>query len=82
MAANADDAAIVTSIVGLARSLGLRTVAEGVETQYTRQLLAEAGCTIAQGWLTAPALPGATIPAWLANQSAPQPRRPVASSRV
>jgi diguanylate cyclase (GGDEF)-like protein len=82
MAANADDAAIVTSIVGLAGSLGLRTVAEGVETQYTRQLLAEAGCTIAQGWLTAPALPGPTIPAWLASRSAPQPRRPVAGSRV
>jgi len=75
MAANADDAAIVTSIVGLAGSLGLRTVAEGVETEYTRRLLADAGCTIAQGWLTAPAMPGSTIPAWLAGQSVPQTRR-------
>ena len=53
MANNHDDAAIVRSTVELGRSLGLRTVAEGVENEYTRRLLAEAGCTLAQGWLTA-----------------------------
>jgi diguanylate cyclase (GGDEF)-like protein len=69
MASNGDDSAIVTSTVGMAHSLGLRTVAEGVETQYTRQLLAEAGCTLAQGWLTARAMPGAEVPAWVARWS-------------
>ena len=57
MAHNHDDAAIVRSTVEMARSLGIRTVAEGVETEYTRQLLADAGCTLAQGWLTAHPMP-------------------------
>jgi diguanylate cyclase (GGDEF)-like protein len=84
MAANGDDAAIVASTVGLARSLGLRTVAEGVENEYTRGLLASTGCTLAQGWLTAKAMPGPQIPGWLASHDvAPPPRwtvdRPTAS---
>jgi len=67
MASNGDDAAIVASTVRMAQSLGLRTVAEGVETQYTSQLLANVGCMLAQGWLTARAMPGAEIPTWLAK---------------
>jgi diguanylate cyclase (GGDEF)-like protein len=71
MAHNHDDAAIVRSTVQLARSLGIRTVAEGVETEYTRQLLAEAGCTLVQGWLTAHPMPATDIAQWLtANQVA------------
>jgi diguanylate cyclase (GGDEF)-like protein len=70
MAANGDDAAIVASTVGLARSLGLRTVAEGVENEYTRQLLASTGCTVAQGWLTAKAMPGPQVERWLATHHA------------
>jgi diguanylate cyclase len=74
MASNHDDAAIVRSTVELARSLGIRTVAEGVETEYTRQLLAEAGCTLAQGWLTAHPMPADEISPWLtARQTAPSP---------
>jgi diguanylate cyclase (GGDEF)-like protein len=65
MADNHDDAAIVRSTVDLARSLGIRTVAEGVETEYTRQLLAEAGCTLAQGWLTAHPMPAPEVSKWL-----------------
>jgi diguanylate cyclase (GGDEF)-like protein len=65
MADNHDDAAIVRSTVDLARSLGIRTVAEGVETEYTRQLLAEAGCTLAQGWLTAHPMPADEVSKWL-----------------
>ena len=68
MAGNHDDAAIVRSTVELARSLGLRTVAEGVENEYTRRLLAEAGCTLAQGWLTAHAMPAADLTDWLTNR--------------
>jgi EAL domain-containing protein (putative c-di-GMP-specific phosphodiesterase class I) len=67
MASNHDDAAIVRSTVQLARSLGIRTVAEGVETEYTRQLLAEAGCTLVQGWLTAHPMPAADIAQWLTS---------------
>ena len=66
MADNRDDAAIVRSTVNLADSLGIRTVAEGVETEYTRQLLADAGCTLVQGWLTAYPMPADELSRWIA----------------
>jgi diguanylate cyclase (GGDEF)-like protein len=76
MAHNHDDAAIVRSTVEMARSLGIRTVAEGVETEYTRALLSEAGCTLAQGWLTAHPMPAAELTKWLADYaSAETPAR-------
>ncbi len=65
MADNHDDAAIVRSTVDLAESLGIRTVAEGVETEYTRQLLADAGCTLVQGWLTAYPMPADELSGWI-----------------
>jgi diguanylate cyclase (GGDEF)-like protein len=68
MADNHDDAAIVRSTIGMARSLGIRVVAEGVENQYIRHLLAEAGCDLAQGWFTARAMPGSELPRWLARR--------------
>lgn len=43
-------AAIVRTTVGLAHELGLRVVAEGVETAEQRLALAELGCTSAQGY--------------------------------
>ncbi|TDC82777.1 bifunctional diguanylate cyclase/phosphodiesterase [Micromonospora sp. KC606] len=43
-------AAIVRTTVGLAHELGLRVVAEGVETAEQRLALAELGCTAAQGY--------------------------------
>lgn len=43
--------ALVRSILGLARSLGLRAVAEGVETEEQRAMLLEMGCELGQGWL-------------------------------
>jgi diguanylate cyclase (GGDEF)-like protein len=42
---------IVSAVVGLGRSLGLSTVAEGVETEETAAALRELGCDLAQGWL-------------------------------
>jgi diguanylate cyclase (GGDEF)-like protein len=68
MARSADDAAIVRSTIQMARSLGLRTVAEGVEDEQTRQMLADAGCTLSQGWLDARPMPGRDIPQWLARR--------------
>ena len=43
-------AAIVRTTVELARTLGLRVVAEGVETADQRAALAALGCTAAQGY--------------------------------
>jgi len=51
------DRKIVEAIVGLARSLGLELVAEGVETEAQRDILAEMGCRCIQGHLVAPPLP-------------------------
>ncbi|MYV99694.1 EAL domain-containing protein [Streptomyces sp. SID3343] len=62
---NEGDAAIVSSIVQLAHSLGLRVVAEGVEDEATYQRLRELGCDSAQGWLMSKALPGDEATAWL-----------------
>ena len=69
IAHNADDAVIVRSTVDLARALGLRVVAEGVENRYTARLLAEAGCGLAQGYLYAPAMPGDAVPDWLTGHA-------------
>jgi diguanylate cyclase (GGDEF)-like protein/PAS domain S-box-containing protein len=52
------DAAIVTAIVNLARSLGLGTVGEGVETEEQAAALAQLGCDQVQGyWYSRPLPP-------------------------
>lgn len=46
-----DSRKIVASVVGLGQSLGLTTVAEGVETAEQANMLRSMGCEIGQGWL-------------------------------
>jgi diguanylate cyclase (GGDEF)-like protein/PAS domain S-box-containing protein len=48
---DADNAAIVTAVIGLGRSLDLCIVAEGVETLAEARFLREQGCQHAQGFL-------------------------------
>lgn len=43
--------AVIRGIVGLARSLGMKTIAEGVESQYQVDDLKDAGCDSIQGYL-------------------------------
>jgi diguanylate cyclase (GGDEF)-like protein len=62
------DAAIVRSIVELARNLGLGVVAEGVETKETWQHLAGLGCTTAQGYYLARPLPADSVLPWIAKR--------------
>jgi EAL domain-containing protein (putative c-di-GMP-specific phosphodiesterase class I) len=61
------DAAIARTIVQLARDLGLQVMAEGVETQAQRDLLAACGCHAFQGYLFSPALPADAMEAFLEN---------------
>jgi EAL domain-containing protein (putative c-di-GMP-specific phosphodiesterase class I) len=58
--------AIITAIIQLARSLGMNTVAEGVETAAQGAILKELGCDYGQGWLFAPALPAVQATALIA----------------
>jgi diguanylate cyclase (GGDEF)-like protein len=46
-----EDTFVVRAVLNLAHNLGLRTVAEGVETETQLRLLADLGCDGAQGWL-------------------------------
>ena len=48
---DSDDAAIVSAIVALGRALGLRIVAEGVETDRQQDFLTRLGCDSLQGYL-------------------------------
>ncbi len=56
---NADDAAIATAILALAKSLQLKVVAEGVETQEQLNFLRHYSCDIAQGYYYSRPLPAA-----------------------
>jgi diguanylate cyclase (GGDEF)-like protein len=58
---NVDDVAIVAASVSLARSLGLRIVAEGVETAEQHAMLAKLGCDDCQGFHAYRPLPGAGL---------------------
>lgn len=63
-----DDTVQVTlAIIGLARSLGLRTLAEGVETREQLEFFRFHGCNEAQGFLLAHPMPAEAVPAWLSS---------------
>ncbi|MBC8030603.1 MAG: bifunctional diguanylate cyclase/phosphodiesterase [Pyrinomonadaceae bacterium] len=57
-ASSRDGAALLSSIINLAHKLGLRVVAEGVETREQSTLLQGLGCDSLQGFLFSPPLPG------------------------
>jgi EAL domain-containing protein (putative c-di-GMP-specific phosphodiesterase class I) len=76
MADDADDAAIVRSVIELAGALGLRVVAEGVEDERTWRRLHAAGCHVAQGWFYARPMPGDELVTWLARYRPVRPPAP------
>ncbi|WP_347058784.1 EAL domain-containing protein [Blastococcus sp. HT6-30] len=57
--------AVLAAIVGLTRTLGIRSVAEGVETPEHLRMVREAGCDLAQGWLLGHPMPADRLPGWV-----------------
>jgi diguanylate cyclase len=70
MLENCDDATIVRSTVDLGHNLGLRVVAEGVETEEAWQRLRELHCDIAQGFLLSRPVPAEEIELGQAERAA------------
>ncbi|WP_336488210.1 putative bifunctional diguanylate cyclase/phosphodiesterase [Methylobacterium nigriterrae] len=67
-----NDAAIVSAVLQLGRSLGLDVTAEGVETPEQARFLMAGGCTFAQGYLYAKPVAGSRVP-WLLQNGAAAP---------
>jgi diguanylate cyclase (GGDEF)-like protein len=57
----ADSAAIVKAVVDLARALGIRSVAEGVETRDELEMIARAGCNRVQGYYISRPVPAGEL---------------------
>jgi EAL domain-containing protein (putative c-di-GMP-specific phosphodiesterase class I) len=60
-----DDEVIVRSTIELGHSLGVKVVAEGVETADGWEMLRQMGCDLAQGYFISAPLPGAQIVNWV-----------------
>ncbi|HEY4485342.1 MAG TPA: EAL domain-containing protein, partial [Nitrospiria bacterium] len=67
MAANEDDAVIVRSTIDLAHNLGLKVVAEGVESQKIWERLVAMGCDAAQGYYMCRPIPADELTRWLSE---------------
>ncbi len=65
LASEGDSAAIVEAIIGLGRSLGMTTTAEGIETEAQLDTIRDQGCDEAQGYFFSPPLPASGIDALL-----------------
>jgi diguanylate cyclase (GGDEF)-like protein len=65
---DAANVALCEAIIVMAHKLGLRVVAEGVETQQQAELLKSAGCDYAQGFLFGQAMPARQFESMLGNQ--------------
>jgi PAS domain S-box-containing protein len=72
--------AVVTAIIALARALGLRVVAEGVETLRQMEVLHRLGCGVMQGFLFSRAVPAAELQHWLEQTVLPRKAPWIASA--
>jgi len=70
--------AVVSAIIALARALGLRVIAEGVEHEAQMKVLYNLGCHICQGFLFARPMPARELSQWLRDTQTvrPLPRIP------
>ena len=77
MATNQESRKIVEAIIGLGRSMGLLTVAEGIEGESDRQLLQKLGCATGQGYLFAKPMPPHQVAEFIRNQAQLTGARPL-----
>ncbi|MDB5828869.1 MAG: diguanylate cyclase domain protein [Variovorax sp.] len=71
METSAHHRVLIAAVVGVARSLGMRTVAEGIETEGQATLLTALGCNKGQGYFYSRPLPAEGATAWLASYESP-----------
>jgi diguanylate cyclase (GGDEF)-like protein len=69
-----NDEVIVRSTIDLGRNLGLRVVAEGVESAQGWSRLAQLGCNVAQGYYLSRPVPAAELTAWLRQRGGAEGR--------
>jgi diguanylate cyclase (GGDEF)-like protein/PAS domain S-box-containing protein len=69
--AGTTDYALCETIVMMAHKLGMRVIAEGIETPEQLDLLQQAGCDYGQGYLFSKAVPPETVSRWLASETMP-----------
>ncbi len=79
---DADDAKIVKSTIDLGHNLGLRVVAEGLETLAVWYLLKQMGCDQAQGYYMSKPMPGDRFIEWLEQWKAPAQLERSASNSI
>ena len=69
MVTSVGDQAIVEAIIVMAHKLGMKVIAEGVETVQQRDMLASAGCDYGQGYLFSRPIPAAEFNAYLSKSN-------------
>ncbi len=77
-----EGSAIVRAILKMAEALGMRVIAEGVETQAQYEFLRREGCGFAQGYLFAPPMPIEEMEQTLRSAKAGQPLTPLFTELV
>jgi diguanylate cyclase (GGDEF)-like protein/PAS domain S-box-containing protein len=68
MAQSEDARAIVSAIIALAHTVGLKVTAEGIEDEATMQRLALLGCDVAQGYYVSRPMPSEAASLWLRSR--------------
>ena len=85
MCARSQDALIIDAVITLAHSLGMSTVAEGVETPAQLAALRVSGCDSVQGYLLSPPTPPEQVPgsvAMLQGLTSPPAHQPASSDHL
>ena len=65
IAVDATDKEIVKTVVALARALGMRVVAEGIDNAEALGIVTDLGCDMAQGFFIGRPMRGDLVPAWI-----------------